>query len=137
MAQERRIPVSVSRTGVDRVGSLFVAALNRELSHSIRYEPMPTEGIDKGLRFYIELVTVDLSNNGQERGKSSAVSVVIEDMGLPGSFPVATKWYHKVIVFDEKAADKVAEELMEDLDAGWCNHIKSSVGGCPKEKLHP
>jgi len=82
-----------------------------------------------------ELATVDLADNDQQRGKSSAVSIVIEDMGLPYSFPVATKWYHKVVVVDRKTADKIAKELIEDMKARWCSYFKSSVDGCPNEKL--
>jgi hypothetical protein len=63
--------------------------------------------------------------------------VVIEDMGLPSSFPVVTKWHHKVVVVDPKTTDKMAKELLEDMDARWCTYIKSSVGGCPKEILFP
>jgi hypothetical protein len=137
MAQEGKIPVSVSRTGEDRIGSLFVAALNRELSNSIRYQPMPSEGIDKGLRFYVELATVRLGDTEQGRNKKSAVSVVVEDMGLPSSFPVATKWYHKVVVVDETTTVTVVKQLLKDMDARWCNYIRSSVGGCPKEILYP
>jgi hypothetical protein len=48
-----------------------------------------------------------------------------------------TKWYHKVLVVDQKTTGKIAKELLEDMDARWCNYIKSSVGGCPKEKLFP
>ncbi len=98
---------------------------------------MPTEGIDKGLRFYIEVATVDVARDEQERDKRSAVSVVIEDMGLPNSFPVSTKWYHKVLVGEQKTADNLAKELIEDLDARWCSYLKNSNGGCPKEKLYP
>ncbi len=137
MAQDRKIPVSVSRMGKDKVGSLLVAALNRELSQSNRYQPMPAQGIDQGLRFYIEVATADVTDGGQKRDNRSAVSVVIEDMGLPSSFPVATKWYHKVLVVDQKTTSKIAKELLEDMNARWCNYIKSSVGGCPKETLYP
>jgi len=137
MAQERKISVSLSRTGEDHVGSLFVEALNRELSNSIRYQPMPSEGIDKGLRFYVELATVGLGNSERKSDKRSAVSVVIEDMGLPSSFPVAATWYHKIVVVDQTTTVTAAKELLKDMDARWCNHIRSSVGGCPKEVLYP
>jgi len=137
IAQEHRIPVSVSRKGEDQGGALFVAALNRELSHSIRYQPMSVDGTDKGLRFYVDLATVDLDNGEQERNRKSAVSVVVEDMGFPNSFPVPTKWYHKVIVVDQTTTDKLAKKLLDDMDARWCNYIRSSVGGCPKETPYP
>jgi hypothetical protein len=137
-AQERQIiPVSVSRAGKDQVGLLFLAALNRELSHSLRHGPMPANPTNKGLRFYIELVTVDVAENEQQRGNRSAVSVVIEEMGLPNSFPVPNKWYHKAFVVDQNTVDKTAKELIEDMDARWCRYPKNSIGGCPKEKLEP
>jgi hypothetical protein len=105
MAQQRKIPVSVSRTGEDKVGTLFVSALNRELSRSTTYQPMSRQGIDKGLRFYIELATIAV-DDGHDK---SAVSVVVEDMGLPSSFPVATKWYHKVVLVGPKTAETFAQ----------------------------
>ena len=85
MAQQRKIPVSVLRTGGDRVGTLFVSALNEELSRSTTLRPMSRPGSDEGLRFYIELATIAVDDSHD----TSAVSVVIEDMGLPSSFPVA------------------------------------------------
>lgn len=94
---------------------------------------MSRPGSDKGLCFYIELATIAV-DDGHD---TSAVSVVIEDMGLPSSFPVATKWYHKVVLVGPKTAGTVAQELVTDIDASWCNHIKSSIGNCPKEKLPP
>jgi hypothetical protein len=135
VAQRTKIPVSVSRTGEDQVGSRFVAALNRELGHSIGYERMPAAGTNQGLRFYIELATVDVTEDGQKPGTKSAISVVIEEMGRPNSFPVAAMWYHKIVVVDQQTADTIARELIYDMDARWCNTIKSSIGRCPKEKL--
>jgi hypothetical protein len=75
----------------------------------------------------------DWAGNGQEAGNRSAVSLVIEDMGLPNSDPVSENWYHKVALVDHKMTDRIAKELVEDLDARWCSHLESSVGGCPKE----
>jgi hypothetical protein len=130
MTQQRKIPVSVLRTGEDKVGTLFVSALNEELARSTTLRPMSRgAGSDEGLRFYIELATIAV-DDGHD---TSAVSVVIEDMGLPSSFPVATKWYHKVVLVGPKTAGTVAQELVADIDASWCNHIKSSIGNCPKE----
>ena len=133
LSQESKIPVSVLRTGEDKVGLLFVSALNRELSRSNTYRPMSRDGIDKGLRFYVELATIAVSG-GHHR---SAISVVVEDMGLPSSFPVATKWYHKVILADPKTTDLAAKELVADIDAHWCNTIKNSIGNCRKETVPP
>jgi len=133
MAQPHKIPVSVLRTGDDKVGSLFVAALNREVSRSTIYAPTPREGNEKGLRFYIELATVTVGDGHD----TSAVSVVVEDMGLPNSFPVATKWYHKILLVNSKTSDALARELVQDIEAHWCNTIRNSVGNCPKELLPP
>lgn len=135
--QERRIPVAVSRTGQDQVGKLFAAALKQELSDSMQYAPIHAEGIKNRLRFYIDLGTVDVVDNEPEQGKRSVVSVVVQDMGSPNSYPVAVIWYHKVVVVDRNAVGKIAKDLVEDIDARWCSYNKNSVGGCPKEKLYP
>jgi hypothetical protein len=99
-AQERKTPVSVFRIGQDQVGSLFVAAVNRELAKSVRNEQMPSEGIKDGFRFYVELISIDVSDDVSAQGKRSVISVVIEEMGLPNSIPVSNMWYHKVVVVD-------------------------------------
>jgi hypothetical protein len=133
MAQERKIPVSVSRTGQDRVGTLFLSAFNRELSQSTTFQPMSPAGMPKGLRFYVELATIAVDDGHN----TSALSVVVEDMGLPSSYPVATKWYHKLVLIDPKTTDSVAQGLVEDIAAHWCNTIRNSVGNCPREKIPP
>lgn len=137
LAQEHKIPVSVAHVGHDAVGALFASGFGRDLSRSTRYEPMPTKEAKDGLRFYVDLITVDVDDAGPTEGRKSAISVVIEEMGLPNSFPVPDKWYHKVIIVDRQTVDKVAEVLLEDLDARWCSQIKNSLGGCPEEKLEP
>jgi hypothetical protein len=98
---------------------------------------MQSDGVKSGLRFYIELITVDPADNGPEQAKRSVASVVIQDFGIPNSYPVADMWYHKVIVVDKDTADTIAKELLEDMDARWCSYIKNSTGGCPKEKFPP
>jgi hypothetical protein len=134
-AQERKTPVSVSHTGKDQVGTLFAEAFGRALSHSALYEPL--SGNESGFRFYVDLTTVDAADTVPERGKRSVVSVVIQDMGLPNSFPVADMWYHKVIIVNRRQVEETAKKLLEDMDARWCSYIRNSVGGCPKEKLEP
>jgi hypothetical protein len=136
-ARESRTVVSVSRIGQDLVGSRFEAALNQELSRSTRYKQQHTEGVTTRREFHIDLVTVDAAYNKLEQGKKSVVSVVIEDFGVLNTYPVATMWYHKVITVDENSVDSVAKDLLDDMDARWCNYIKNSVGGCPKEKFYP
>jgi len=127
----------VSHAGQDRVGSLFESALKQELSRSTRYVPRYSEGAKTKFEFHIDLSTVDVADNKPEQGKRSVVSVVIEDFGLPNSYPVATMWYHKVIVVDKNLVGTIAKDLLYDMDARWCSYIKNSAGGCPKEKLYP
>jgi hypothetical protein len=136
-AQESRVPVHVSHTGKDSVGSIFDKALERALTHSTRYMPKYSEQAQNKFELYVELVSVDAAENKSDEGKRSVVSVVIEEFGLPNSYPVATMWYHKVIVVDKNSASTVAKDLLDDIDARWCNYIKNSVGGCPKEKFYP
>jgi hypothetical protein len=137
LAQEQRIPVSVSRSGQDQVGSLFAKALEQELSRSTRYALSDPGRAKNGLSFYIDLITVDPAGSETEQGKRCVVSIVIQDFGLPNSYPVADMWYHKVIQLDRNAVAKIAKELLEDMDARWCQYVKNSVGGCPKETLPP
>jgi hypothetical protein len=134
-AQGRKTPVSVGHTCKDQVGTLFAEAFTRELSHSVLYEPL--SGNENGFRFYVDLTTVDDADTAPERGKRSVVSVVIQDMGVPNSFPVADMWYHKVIVVNRRQVDETAKKLLENMDARWCSYIHNFVGGCPKEKLEP
>jgi hypothetical protein len=135
VAQQAKIPVSVTHTDEDRVGIIFVEAFNRELSHSSRYQRMNEN--EKGLRFFVDLITVDASDIPAEEGKRYVVSVVIEQMGLPNSFPVSDMWFHKVISVNRSAVDATAKELLEDIDARWCTYLKDSPSGCPNEKFEP
>jgi hypothetical protein len=137
LAQGPRTPVYLSRTGQDSVGVLFEAALKQELSRSTRYTPRNAEGAKGKFEFVIELATVDVADDKAEQGKRSVVSIVIEDFGLPNSYPVATMWYHKVIVVDKNSVSKLAKDLLDDMDARWCSYLKNSIGGCPKEKFYP
>ena len=135
VAQQAKIPVSVGHTGKDRVGILFVEAFSRELSHSPRYQRMNEN--EKGLRFFVDFITVDVSDIPADEGKRSVISVVIEQMGLPNSFPVSDMWFHKVISVNRSAVDATAKELLEDMDARWCSFVKNWAGGCPNEKFEP
>jgi len=134
-AQEGRIPVHVSHTGKDSVGSLFDEALKQELMRSTRYMPKYSEQSKNKFELYVEMISVDIAENKSEEGRKSVVSVVIEEFGLPNSYPVATMWYHKVLVLNKESVGSVAKDLLYDMDASWCNHIKNSVGTCPKEKF--
>ena len=117
--------VSVSRTGNDQVGSLFVAALNQELSKSIKYDLMHNDEPlsdsaklrlkvsdspkNKRPEFFIELATSDVATNEQKHGRASAISVVIESMGLPDSWPVPYMWYHKVILTNRETIRSIRQ----------------------------
>jgi hypothetical protein len=136
-SQQRKLPISISHVGHDEVGSLLLKSLNREISKSSTYEVRFSHGINPGLRFDLELNTVDVADNQAEHGKRSVASIVIQEMGLPNSYPVANMWYHKIIVVDKGSVDKIAADLLEDISARWCQYPKNSVGGCPKEKFEP
>jgi hypothetical protein len=110
-------------------------ALKRALTHSTRCMPKYSEQTQDKFELYVELISVDVTESKSDEGKRSVVSVVIEEFGLPNSYPVASMWYHKVIVMDKNSVGTVAKDLLDDMDARWCNYIKNSVGGCPREKL--
>jgi hypothetical protein len=55
----------------------------------------------------------------------SVASVVIEEMGLPNSWPVPFMWYHKAFLLKANRLDELAQQFVADMDAHWCNHIKS------------
>jgi len=144
-----KTPVSVSRTGNDEVGSLLVAAITQELSKSPRYELMHGEpasdsaklGLkvsggpkEKGLEFFVELATADVAPNEHQRGTSSAISIVIESMGLPNSWPVPSMWYHKIVITNRQTVNAIAKQFVIDMDAHWCNTIMNSTGACPEEQ---
>lgn len=65
-AQAGKIPVSVSHTGNDSVGTSFVEAFRQDLSHSTRYRNMKADG--EGPQFYIDVITVDTGTAG-DRGE--------------------------------------------------------------------
>ena len=147
--QLMKVPVSVSRKGNDEVGALLLAAINQELSTSTtdslrRDEPLSHSAKlrfkvsdapeKKGLEFFIELATADAATNEQKHGSTSVVSIVIESMGLPNSWPVPDAWYHKIVITKREAIKLIAKQFVTDMDAHWCNTIKSSVGGCPEEQ---
>jgi hypothetical protein len=134
-ASDRRIPITVNQRGSDQVGSLFATAFNRELSHSTRYGFAPSGVNPRGVEFYVDIISADAAVEASEKGKRSIISLVIQEMGLPNSYPVSTMWYHKVISVDRQTVDKSAKDFLYDIDASFCNYGKNSVGGCPKEKF--
>jgi hypothetical protein len=136
-AQESRTPVYLSHTGQDGVGSLFEATLKQELTRSTRYVLLYSEGAKTKFQFHIDLSTVDVADAKSDQGKRSVVSVVIEEFGGRNTYPVATMWYHKVVVVDKTLVGAIAKDLLYDMEARWCSYNKNSVGGCPKEKFYP
>ena len=136
-AEKAKIPISVSRMGDDAAGALFADALTQEISHSTVYRPMANGIENQGVRYYIELVTLAVSGQTQASDRKSVISVVIQQMGQPNSFPVAELWYHKAFVVTRSTTSSFAKELIKDMGATYCNVIKNSVGNCPPEKLDP
>ena len=128
------VPVYLSHEGNDKVGMQFIADLRRELSKSNRLKDTTADLTGRGLRFYVEISTLDVGTVSRDQ---SVASVVIEEMGVPNSYPVASKWYHKVILLEPNKLSGLAGEFVLDMDAHWCRTIKNSLGGCPKEFLAP
>jgi hypothetical protein len=136
-ATRKTIPVYIDSHSVkDETGLQFVRALKRALSNSQGHDLGAADVDDRRLRFYLELVTIDLGSDAKAT-KTSVASVTIEDMGLPNSYPVATMWYHKAFLLVPSKLDEFARQFVADMDAHWCNSIKSSVGNCPKELIPP
>ncbi len=136
-AQDRKTPVSVSHTGKDQVGVLFVAALDRELSNSNKYRPLRAGENESGLRFYVDLISIDPADTPQQRERKSVISVVVQDFGLPNSFPVSDMWYHRVIVVERENVDTMAKTLLEDMFTRWVCRLRNSLGDCPKGEPDP
>lgn len=134
-APDRRIPITVTQRGSDQVGALFAGAFNRELSHSMRFGFAPSGVTQPGGEFFVELISVDTAVVAPEQGKRPVISLVIQEMGFPNSYPVSAMWYHKVIAVDRQTVDKSAKDFLDDIDASYCNYTKNSVGSCPKEKF--
>jgi hypothetical protein len=136
-AAPKIIPVYIdSRAVKDDTGQQFLLALKRALSNSQGHDLGATDVDDRRLRFYLELVTIDLGSTAKA-ANTSVASVAIEDMGLPKSYPVVALWYHKTFLLDRIRLDELARQFVADIDAHWCNYIKSSVGNCPKESIPP
>jgi len=128
--------VYVSHHGEDRTGTQFLAAVKQELSKSSEFEVAYSEAyVQKRLRFYMEISTIEATPD--RSGNLSAVSVVIENMGLPNSYPVRFKWYHKVFLVETSKVNEMSRQFVADMGAHWCNTITNAVGNCPKELLFP
>jgi len=134
-AQDKKLPVSIKHFGKDQVGGLFAEAFEREVSNSSAYKRTSEQG--RGPEFYVELISVEPGATLSQQGRKSVISIVIQSFGFPNTFPVSDMWYHKVIVVDRHEVGKMAKVVLEDLNARWCNYIKSSVGGCPRERIEP
>jgi len=104
---------------------MFEQALKRALTHSTKYMLKYSEQEQNKFELYVELVSVDVAENKTEEGKKSVVSVVIEEFGLPNTYPVATMWYHKVIAVDKNLVGTVAKDLLDDMHAvGLTSYLK-------------
>jgi len=130
-----KIPIYLTHDGNDQDGAEFVASVKRALSTSKKYELVAPTRTFKGFVWHIELLTITDGTSNKEH--SSVASVVIQEMGLPNSYPVASMWYHKVFVLESSRSDEIAKQFLADVDAHWCDHIKSLVGNCPRELLFP
>jgi len=131
------IPVYIDPRGVrDETGQQFLLALKRALSESQGHDLGAADVDDRRLQFFLQLVTIDLGPITRAANTSFA-SITIEEMYRPNSYPVATMWYHKAFLLDHSKLDEIARQFVSDMDAHWCNHIKSSVGNCPKESIPP
>jgi hypothetical protein len=145
--QLMKVPVSVSRKGNDEVGARLLAAINQELSTSTtdslrRDEPLShsaklrfkvSDAPEKrGLEFFIEWQRLMLQRTN--RNMEALPPYPSSSMGLPNSWPVPDAWYHKIVITKREAIKLIAKQFVTDMDAHWCNTIKSSVGGCPEEQ---
>lgn len=132
--QHMKTPVYLHHRGEDQIGSRLVSALKAELEQSTKYEPAPADLPREGTKLFLEIVTVDGSCKGQEPGRRSAVSVVIEYM-IHGESQIPAMWYHKIMLVEREGVDDAARTLLTDMGAKWCRTVKSSGNSCPKELL--
>ena len=123
--------IYVTHTDHDRSGMRFAAAVKRALLKSGRYQVREDGGYYKGFKQYVEMSSLEVSPT------ISAVSVVIEDMGMPNSYPVSEMWYHKLFLVEPNRIDEMAAIFVEDIDASWCRHNHNYVANCPKELIEP
>jgi len=132
------IPVYIDPRGVrDETGQQFLLALKRALSESQGHDLGAADVDDRRLQFFLQLVTIDLARPDYQGCQHVVRVITIEEMYRPNSYPVATMWYHKAFLLDHSKLDEIARQFVSDMDAHWCNHIKSSVGNCPKESIPP
>lgn len=133
---ESKILVYISHQGEDRIGAQFVAAIKQELSKSNKFEIASSKtAVEKRVRFYIDISTIEAGSSHSEQ--VSAASAVIEEMGLPNSYPVPFKWYHKIFLLEGRNVKEMSSKFVEDVDAHWCSTATNSVGTCPQELLDP
>lgn len=127
----------VTHAGQDAAGTQFVDAVKRALSRSGKYKlANPNDSAhESGFRLYLDITTLDVASATAEQ--TSVASVVIQEMGLPNSWPVPFMWYHKAFLLKVNRLDELAQQFVADMDAHWCNTIKSSIGNCPKESIYP
>jgi hypothetical protein len=130
-AQMAKTSVSVRQTGNDTVGPLLKQAVQDEIK-KLGYPD--AHQANNGFRYFIELITLDTAET--KDGGSSFVSVVISSM-TPGGWPTPDQWYHKVILVNRAEVPQIAARIIKDMNASWCNVIKSSLTPCPAEEPWP
>ena len=138
-APESAVPVYVSHAGQDVIGKQFVDAVKRALSKSDEYkvDSPNVAAHERGFRLHLDVVTLEVASAGNLTEHASVASVTAEEIGLPNSWPVPFMWYHKVFLVTADRLDELAQQFIADMDAHLCNHIKNSVGNCPKESIPP
>ena len=131
------MPVYVTHAGQDATGIQFVDAVKRALSKSDKYKlANPNDSATyRGFKLHLDIATLDVASATAEH--PSVASIVIEEMGLPNSWPVPFMWYHKAFLVKANRLDELAQLFIADMDAHWCNTIKNSIGNCPKESISP
>ena len=122
----RSTDISVNQTGTDAIGPL----LRRAMEQKVKQRHAGLVGASASGKDYVELVTLEA--DPAHPGEASFVSIVVKSM-IPGGWPVADQWYHKVLIVKKLEVDAVASMLLDDLSASFCNVLKSSLSPCPAE----
>lgn len=133
-AQPRKTPVYLSHKGEDAIGKLLAIELKRQIEKSPRYRLDQLGTPKEGTKFFVKIVTLDVSGSGPGAGLTSAASVVVEALE-PMERQYAFAWYHKLMLVGRENVRHAAEVLLEDVDASWCRAVKNAPDTCPKELL--
>lgn len=90
-------------------------------------KPAHTGTYQEGLEFFVEIKSVDLGDRSTPAGTRSAISIVIQEMGGPGS-------WHKILIADRDSAAETAEMFFRDIAIARSN-MRRSAGPCAAELL--